>query len=44
MCLEPWIGYADHHDSNYQFIEKDNMQFLNPECEAKATYSITVLE
>ena len=44
VCLEPWIGYADHHDSNYQFIEKDNMQFLNPECEAKATYSITVLE
>ena len=44
VCLEPWIGYADHHDSNYQFIEKDNMQFLNPECEASATYSITILE
>ena len=44
VCLEPWIGYADHHDSNYHFIEKDNMQFLNPECEFSATYSITVLE
>ena len=44
VCLEPWIGYADHHDSNYQFIEKDNMQFLNPECEFKVTYSITILE
>ena len=22
VCLEPWIGYADHSDSNYQFIEK----------------------
>lgn len=44
VCLEPWIGYADHHDSNYHFIEKDNMQFLNPECEFSVTYSITVLE
>jgi len=44
VCLEPWIGYADHHDSNYHFIEKDNMQFLNPEEEFKVTYSITVLE
>ena len=44
VCLEPWIGYADHHDSNYNFIEKDNMQFLNPEEEFKVTYSITILD
>ena len=44
VCLEPWIGYADHNDSNYQFIEKDNMQFLNPGETFSATYVITVLE
>lgn len=44
VCLEPWIGYADHSDSNYQFIEKDNMQFLNPGETFSATYVITVLE
>lgn len=44
VCLEPWIGYADKYNSNYQFIEKDNMQFLNPECEFSATYSITILD
>ena len=44
VCLEPWIGYADHHDSNYQFIEKDNMQFLNPEEKFSVTYSITILD
>lgn len=44
VCLEPWIGYADHHDSNYQFIEKDNMQFLNPEEKFSVTYAITILD
>ena len=43
VCLEPWIGYADKYNSNYNFIEKDNMQFLNPEEEFKVTYSITIL-
>ena len=44
VCLEPWIGYADHSDSNYQFIEKDNMQFLNPGETFSATYTITILD
>ena len=44
VCLEPWIGYADHSDSNYQFIEKDNMQFLNPGEIFSATYTITILD
>jgi galactose mutarotase-like enzyme len=44
VCLEPWIGYADHSDSNYQFIEKDNMQFLNPGETFQATYIITILD
>ena len=44
VCLEPWIGYADHSDSNYQFIEKDNMQFLNPGETFQATYAITILD
>lgn len=44
VCLEPWIGYADKYNSNYQFIEKDNMQFLNPEEEFDVTYSISILD
>lgn len=44
VCLEPWIGYADKYNSNYQFIEKDNMQFLNPEEQFDVTYSITILD
>ncbi len=44
VCLEPWIGYADKYNSNYQFIEKDNMQFLNPKEEFKVSYDITILD
>lgn len=44
VCLEPWIGYADKYNSNYQFIEKDNIIFLNPGEEFSATYSITILD
>ena len=44
VCLEPWIGYADKYNSNYQFIEKDNMKFLNPEEQFDVTYSITILD
>ena len=44
VCLEPWIGYADKYNSNYQFIEKDNIIFLNPNETFEATYSITILD
>lgn len=44
VCLEPWIGYADKYNSNYQFIEKDNIIFLNPNEKFEATYSITILD
>lgn len=44
VCLEPWIGYADKYNCNYNFIEKDNMQFLNPGDLFSVTYSITILD
>lgn len=44
VCLEPWIGYADKYNSNYNFIEKDNIQFLNPNDIFSVTYSITIIQ
>ena len=44
VCLEPWIGNADKYNSNYQFIEKNDMVFLNPGDKFDATYSITILD
>ena len=44
VCLEPWIGYADRHDSNKQFIEKDNIIVLDPLEEKVVSYDITIIE
>lgn len=44
VCLEPWIGNADKYNSNYQFIEKNDMVFLNPGDKFDASYSITILD
>lgn len=44
VCLEPWIGYADHHDSNQHFNDKDNIVTLKPLGEYKLSYDITILD
>lgn len=44
VCLEPWIGYADKYNSNYQFIEKDDIIFLNQNDTFTVAYSITILD
>ena len=44
LCLEPWIGYADRHNSNHQFIEKDNIIKLNPSEEKEVKYTITIID
>lgn len=43
LCLEPWIGYADRHDSQHYFIEKDNIIELNPLEQFSVYYDITIL-
>lgn len=44
LCLEPWIGHADRHDSDHQFDEKDNIIILKEFEEFKVHYDITILD
>ena len=44
ICLEPWIGYADRHNTNKQFIEKDNIIILNPLEEKTVSYETIIIE
>lgn len=43
LCLEPWVGYADRHDSQNYFIEKDNIVTLSPLDDFSIYYDITIL-
>lgn len=40
VCLEPWLGYADHSDSDYEFSHKDDIQALKQNEEFNVGYSI----
>ena len=44
VCLEPWQGYADHSDSNYDFISKDDIVKLNYNESYVCGYDITILD
>lgn len=44
ICLEPWIGYADRHNSKQQFIEKDNIIILKPLEEKTVSYETRIIE
>lgn len=44
VCLEPWIGYADRHDSNHHFKDKDNIIVLKPIEEFSLYYDIKILD
>lgn len=44
VCLEPWIGYNDHHDSDYDFLKKDDLITLKPNEDFTATYKITIID
>ncbi len=44
VCLEPWIGHADKHNTNYQFLEKDDIISLSPQQKFEVTYTITIIE
>ncbi len=43
ICLEPWIGYNDHHDTNGDFYTKDDLMYLDKGEEKELSYSIEVL-
>ncbi|WP_027137319.1 aldose 1-epimerase family protein [Gaetbulibacter saemankumensis] len=42
VCIEPWLGIADHVDTNQDFKNKDGIIKLNPETEFKASYLVEI--
>ena len=43
ICLEPWIGYNDHHDTNGDFYTKDDLMFLKKDEEKTLSYDIEII-
>lgn len=44
ICLEPWIGYNDHHDTNGDFYTKDDLMYLESSEEKVLSYSIEIIK
>jgi len=44
VCLEPWIGYGDRFDTDYDFYKKDDLIILKSLEEFNAFYDIEVIE
>ncbi len=44
LCLEPWMGYNDHYDTDKVFIHKDNIINLNKDEEYSCSYEIEFLD
>ena len=44
VCLEPWKGYADHSDSDYNFIKKDDIVALKQNESYECGYDIEILD
>lgn len=44
VCLEPWIGYNDHHDSNKEFLTKDDLITLDKNQTFKVEYIIELIK
>lgn len=44
VCLEPWIGYGDRHDSDYQFSTKDDLVYLKSLEEFNVFYDIEIID
>ena len=44
ICLEPWIGYNDHHDTNGDFYTKDDLIILNKEEDVVLSYNIEIIK
>lgn len=42
VCIEPWLGIADHEDSNQDLKTKEGILTLNPDKTFTATYSIEI--
>lgn len=44
VCIEPWLGYADKHDTNQQLSEKEAITSLAPGSTFEASYTIEVVD
>ena len=44
VCLEPWIGYNDKHDTNGEYLTKDDLVKLNPNQSYEVSYTIKILK
>lgn len=44
VCLEPWKGYADHSDSDYDFKKKDDIVCLKKNELYQASFSVNILD
>lgn len=44
VCLEPWIGYNDHHDTRGYFKDKDDVITLQPQKEFTAEFMIEIIK
>jgi len=42
VCIEPWLGIADSHDTNQKIEDKEAMIHLAPEENYSASYSIEI--
>ncbi len=44
LCLEPWIGYNDHHDTDHNFNKKDDLIILAVNEEISVNYQIDIID
>jgi galactose mutarotase-like enzyme len=42
ICLEPWAGYSDTHDSNGEIMTKEATQLLESNCKKSFSFSIEI--
>ena len=43
ICLEPWVGYSDLHDTTGSIIEKEGIQTLESNASKEYSFSIEIL-
>ena len=44
ICLEPWIGYNDLHDTNGEYLTKADLVKLNPNESYEVSYTIKIIK
>lgn len=44
LCVEPWFGYADSHNTTGYFLKKEGIQILEPNKIFKSYFSIEILQ